>query len=565
MNNKKIAEVLYEIAEILEMKNVKFKPWAYRKAAQTIESLNEDVKDILKEGKLEELPGIGESIAKKIRELIETGKSRYYEKLKKGIPVKLAELEKVEGLGPKRIKLLYDKLNIKDLKQLKKATKKGKIRKIKSLGEKVEKNILEGAEFVKKSGKRFLLGMILGEAEEIKELLRKRKEITKIELAGSLRRMKETIGDLDILAVSKDNKKTMDFFCGMSTVQRVLAKGNTKSSVRLKNDVHVDLRLVNENEFGSALQYFTGSKQHSIELRKIAIGKKMKLSEYGLFKGKKKIAGESEINVYGKLGLQYIEPELRENIGEIEAAKKKKLPKLVKYGDVKGDLHMHTNWSDGGNTIKEMVEQTKRLGNKFIAITDHAGDLKIAGALSDKQILKQMKEVNKISDGVKVFYGLEVNIKKNGDLDVGDSILKKVDVVIASIHSGFRQSRDLLTKRILKAMDNKYVKIIAHPTGRILLGRRGYELNFNKIFKKAMDNGVALEVNAFPARLDLDYLNVKNAVENKVKISIGTDAHNIDQLKFLKLGTSVARKGWAEKKDIINCFSIGKLTKFFER
>ena len=564
MNNQQIAQILYEIAEILEMQDVKFKPFAYRKAAQSIEALTRDIKEIYKEGKLRDIPGVGESISKKIEELIKTGKLKAYEKLKKKMPVNLQELGSIQGMGPKTIKKLYQKLKIKNLKELERAAKQGKIRKLEGLGEKREEEILENIGFKKKTGKRFLLGLILPEAEAIKNALNQLKEVKKIELTGSLRRMKETIGDVDILAVSADPGKTMDFFAKMNDVEKVLVKGMTKSSIRLSSGINADIRLVPLNSFGSALQYMTGNKSHNIKLRNIAKDKGLKLSEYGIFKGNKQVSGKTEEEVYRKLGLRYIEPELREDTGEIDAAKKNKLPDLINYNDVKGDLQMHTNYSDGNNTVLEMAQYAKKIGHKFIAITDHAGNLKIAGGMTAREITAQGKEINKIKS-IKVFHGIEANIQKNGAIDVPDNILKDIDVVIAAIHSGFKQDKTTITNRLLTAMDNKHVNIIAHPTGRLLLKRKGYEFDLQKVFDKARERGIALEINAFPDRLDLDSDKVRLAVENKVKLSIGTDAHSTSQLDFYRLGIAVARRGWANKNDIINTYSIDKLEKFLKR
>ncbi len=371
--------------------------------------------------------------------------------------------------------------------------------------------------------------------------------------------MKETIGDIDMLAVSSNPRKTMDFFTKEKEVERVIAKGLKKSSVRLKSGINMDLRLIPMESYGAALQYFTGNKSHNIKLRNIAKSKKLKLSEYGIFKGRKKVAGKTEQEIYKKLGLNYIEPELREDTGEINA----KLPVLVKYTDIKGDLHMHTKYSDGTNTIKEMVDYARKLGHKFIAITDH-GFYPLTGNMTGKEIIKQGKEIKKIKS-IKVFHGIEANIKKDGSLNVPNNILKKLDVVIAAIHSGFKQDKKTITNRLLNAMDNKYVNIIAHPTGISLLRREGYEFDLQKVFDKAKERNVALEINAFPDRLDLDASKVRLAVENKVKLSIGTDAHSEEQLDFYKFGVAVARRGWAEKKDIINTYSVGKLKKFLER
>ena len=565
MKNKEVARVLYAIADLLEIKEEKFKPNAYRKAAQNIELLPEDIEKVFEQGNLEKIPGVGKNIAKKIEEFLKTGKLEYYERLKKEIPVDVEALSSIEGMGPKKIKTLYNELGIKNLSELEKAAREGKIREIKGMGEKTEKKILESIAFARK-GKRELLGVILPEAMELKALLEKKVEM--ISIAGSLRRMKETVGDMDILAFSSQPAEVMDFFTSMENVEAVIAKGETKSSVRLESGIQVDLRIVPKESFGSALQYFTGSKEHNIEVRRIAVRAGCKLNEYGLFKGEKRIAGESEEEVYRALGMDYIPPELRENRGEVEAAMAGKLPHLIEYGDVKGDLQMHTKWSDGANTIEEMVEEARKMGHEFIAITDHVGSLKIAGGMDEDEIRKQMREVEKVNekyDDIHVFYGVEVNIMKDGSLDMGKSVLKDVDVVVAGIHSGLRMSEEEMTARMIKAMESGVVNIIAHPTGRIIQRREGIKLDFEKVFDAAKENGVVMEINAQPARLDLNDVHVKRAVEKGLKLSIGTDAHNLSNLHYINLGVAVARRGWAEKKDIINTYSPKKLEKVFEK
>jgi DNA polymerase (family 10) len=565
MKNKEVARVLYAIADLLEIKEEKFKPNAYRKAAQNIELLPEDIEKVFEQGNLEKIPGVGKNIAKKIEEFLKTGKLEYYERLKKEIPVDVEALSSIEGMGPKKIKTLYNELGIKNLSELEKAAREGKIREIKGMGEKTEKKILESIVFARK-GKRELLGVILPEAMELKALLEKKVEM--ISIAGSLRRMKETVGDMDILAFSSQPAEVMDFFTSMENVEAVIAKGETKSSVRLESGIQVDLRIVPKESFGSALQYFTGSKEHNIAVRKIAVRAGCKLNEYGLFKGEKRIAGESEEEVYRALGMDYIPPELRENRGEVEAAMAGKLPHLIEYGDVKGDLQMHTKWSDGANTIEEMVEEARKMGHEFIAITDHVGSLKIAGGMDEDEIRKQMREVEKVNekyDDIHVFYGVEVNIMKDGSLDMGKSVLKDVDVVVAGIHSGLRMSEEEMTARMIKAMESGVVNIIAHPTGRIIQRREGIKLDFEKVFDAAKENSVVMEINAQPARLDLNDVHVKRAVEKGLKLSIGTDAHNLSNLHYINLGVAVARRGWAEKKDIINTYSPKKLEKLFEK
>ncbi len=567
MKNRYVAEVLYKIADILEIKDVKFKPNAYRRAAQNVESLPEDIEKLHERNELGKIPGVGKNIAEKIKELLETGSLAYYKKLRDGIPVNVEELSSVEGIGPKTIKTLYREIGIKNLEELEKAAREGKIRSIKGMGEKTERKILDNIEFAREGGGRWLLGFVLSEAISIKALLEKK--VDKISVAGSIRRMKETIGDVDILVVSSRPAEVMDFFTGMKNVETVLVKGETKSSVRLEDRIQVDLRIVDEDSFGSALQYFTGSKEHNIEVRKIAVRKGYKLNEYGLFDGNgEKAAGASEKEIYGALGMDYIPPELRENRGEVEAAMNGRLPDLIDYRDVKGDLQMHTTWSDGANSTEEMVEEARGMGHNFIAITDHVGTLKIAGAMDENKIRRQMREVEKINeeyDGIHVFYGAEVNIMKDGSLDMGRDVLKDVDVVVAGIHSSFRMQEKEMTERVINAMENDAVNIIAHPTGRIIQKREGIALNFDRVFDVARENNVMMEINAQPARLDLDDIHAKMAIGRGVKLSVGTDAHDANHLHYINLGVAVARRAWAEKKNVINTYSIKKLEKLFEK
>ena len=570
MKNYEVASLLRNIAQLLEIKEeMVFKIRAYEKAALVIENLDEDIEEVWKKGKLDDIPGVGEALTKKISEFLETGKLGYYEKLKKAVPVNMEELGSVSGLGPKTIMKLYKKLNVKNIKDLEKAAKKHKIQKIEGLGPIVEENILKSIEFAKASGKRFLLGTALDIAEEIKNKFKKLKDVNKIEVAGSLRRKKETIGDIDILITSKNPGKVMDFFTKMDDIEDVLAKGPTKASVRLEG-IQADLRVLPEKTYGAALLYFTGSKQHNIALRKIAIKKGMKLSEYGLFNKKtnKLLAGKTEEECYKKLGLKYIEPEIREEEGEIEAAFKGKLPKLIGYNDIKSDLQMHTKWSDGSNTIMEMALAAKKLGFGYICITDHVGDtFKIANSLNEKRIKKQRKEIDKINNKIKnftVLQGGEVNIKSDGSLDMKDSVLRNLDIVLAAIHSGFKNPKEKITQRLVKAMENEHVDIIAHPFGRLLSTRPAYEMDFDRILGKAKQTKTILEINAYPERLDLNDVHVRAAVKSKIKLSIGTDAHEASELRYHKLGIATARRGWTTKKDVINTYSVKDMLKLLK-
>jgi DNA polymerase (family 10) len=567
--NLEIAKIFYEMADILEMQNVEWKPRAYRKAAKAIESLSVDVSEIYKREGLKglmEIPGVGERLAGKIEEYILTGKIKEYERLKKSLPTGLETLIEIPGLGPKKAIVLFKKLNIKTIEDLKKAASEGKIARLPGFGEKSQENILKGIELFEKGQQRLLLSNAITIANEIIEELKKVKGVERIEPVGSLRRMKETIGDIDILVVAKDPAAVMDKFVSLKNVERILAKGEKKSMVILKGNVQADVRVFERDEFGSALQYFTGNKDHNIELRKVAIKKGYKLNEYGLFKGNKKVAGESEEEIYKILVKNYIPPELRENRGEIEAAIEGKLPKLITLKDIKGDFHVHTKYSDGDDTIEEIAKAAKSIGYEFINICDHSKSEHVAHGMEEERLLKQIEEIKQLRKKLNfnIFAGCEVDILKNGELDYDDEVLKKLDIVTAAVHSGFKMSEKEMTERIVTALNNKYVKIFTHPTGRLINKREPYQINMEKIFEVAAKNKIALEIDAFPDRLDLTDVNVKAAKEMGIKITIGTDAHSVSQLHYMLLGVAVARRGWAEKEDIINTWEIEKIKEYFK-
>ena len=569
--NFQLAKIFYEIAEFLAMDEIPFKPQAYEKAGRILESLSDDVKEIYERGgfqALKEIPGVGESIAEKIEEFIKTGKVKYHLELKKKCPVDLEHLTVVEGLGPKHIKTLYKELGVRNLEDLEKAAQAGKIEKLPRFGPKIQENILRGIEFVKGGQGRLLLGQALPLARKIEERLKELKEVEKIVVAGSIRRRKETIGDFDFLVVSQKSAKVMDYFCSMNEVEKILARGESRSSVHLRRRIDADLRVVPSESFGSALQYFTGSKDHNIKTRKIAQDKKLKLNEYGLFRGKKQIAGKTEEEIYNALGMKYIEPEMREDKGEIELSLEGKLPNLVELKDIKGDLQSHSTWSDGAYSIKEMAQAAKKLGYEYLAITDHAGHLQIAHALSESDIKKQWQEIdriNKILKGIKIIKGIEVDLDDQGQPELPQSILAKFELVLGSVHSKLRMSKTDMTRRLIVAARNPLIHILAHPTSRILQRREEMAMDLDEILQAAKESGAVLEINAYPERLDLNDQNIKKAVEKGVKLSIGTDAHSINQLEYLELGVSQARRGWAEKKDIINTMNYEKLLEFLRK
>lgn len=566
MKNSKIAEFLYEIADLLDLKGVQFKPRAYRRAAQNIDTLSEDIASYYEKDKIQDIPGVGESIASKVKEIIETGKLEYLDELRQEFPDGLRKLMEIQGLGPKTLLKLNKKLDVSSLEELKEAAKSGKIRDLEGFGKKSEQNIIENINMYEKFQGRHILGYILPIAEDIEKRLKDRDEVIKVRLAGSIRRMKETIGDVDILVISKDPGKVMDFFVNMEEVKKVVSKGNTRSTIIAENNLQVDLRVVDEGSFGSALQYFTGSKEHNIQVRQIALDKNYKLSEYGLMDKEKneKIAGEKEKEIYRKLGLEYVVPELRENRGEIEAALENDLPDLVELDDIKGDLHVHTKWSEGSHTIEEMVKMAQKLGYDYLAICDHAKTLQIAQGLEDDDLKDQIEKINNLNenyDDFVILKGIEANIDSDGNLDVSNDLLEQLDFVVASVHSGFKQSKEKMTNRIIKAIENEHVNAIGHPTGRMLNERESYDLDLVKVFEAAVENNVFMEINSFPERLDLSDINCKTAKEHKVKLVINTDSHSRDHMRYMKLGVATARRGWLEKSNIVNCLSLKDLQK----
>jgi len=569
MKNLELAQIFYQMAEFIEMDEISFRSRAYNKAARVLESMETDIEAIYDKGGVKELKkisGIGQAIAQKIEEYLKTGKIKTYQRLKKQCPVDLEKLTAVEGLGARKIKVLYKELGIKNLKDLEKAGKAGKIGKLEGFGEKSEQNILQAIEFVKAGQDRFSLGRALPIARQIIVKLEQLPQVGKISQAGSIRRMKETIGDLDVLATSSKPKKVMDFFVKEFGSAKVWAQGQTKSSVRLRSGLDCDLRIVKKQSFGAALQYFTGSKDHNIVIRRLAKKKGLKLNEYGVFKGKKSIAGKNEKEVYKAIGLPYIEPELRTNTGEIEAALKNKLPKLIGYDDIKGDAHTHSDWSDGQASIEVVAKAAKSLGYQYVVITDHAGFLKIAHALDEKQLLKQMAEIDKINkkiSGIKIVKGAEVDIRVDGTLAIKDEVLAKLDFVYGAVHSKFKMNRKDMTERLIKAMENPHLDAITHPTGRVIQKREEAQLDFNQIFRAAKKTKTALEINANASRLDLRDVYIRQAIEAGVKMVIGADVHALRHFNEMELGIAQARRGWAGKKDILNTKPLTSFLKYF--
>jgi DNA polymerase (family 10) len=573
MKNQKLAKIFYEIADFLEMEGVAFKPYAFQKAAVTLENLEEDVATLYKKGgreALEDIPGVGKGIAERIEEYLKTGKIKDYERLKKKTPVKMEELTQVEGMGPKKVKVLYQKLGIRNLKDLEKAAKAYKIAPLFGFGEKTEKNILERIQFLKRSKGRFLLGEIMPNVKEVYERLKNLKEVEEISTAGSLRRMKETIGDVDFLVISKNPQRVMDFFVSLPGIIKIWGRGSTKASVRMEEGFDMDIRVVPKKSYGSALQYFTGSKEHNIVLRKIAIDKGLKLNEYGLFRGKKMIAGRKEEGIYKALGLSWMPPEIRENQGEIEASLKGTLPKIIGYDDIRGDLHCHSNWDGGANSIEDMAKAAQDMDYEYLGISDHTKFLRIEHGLNEKQLAQQRKEIDRLNSKFeirnskfRILQGCEANIMTDGSIDIKDEALVKLDYVIAGIHSQFKMEKSQMTERMIKAMKNPNVDIISHPTGRLIQRRDEYQIDLDKIFRVAKETGTILEINSFPERLDLNDQNIRRAKEMGVTMIINTDSHHRDQLRHIEFGIAQARRGWAEKEDIINAQPLEGFLKHF--
>lgn len=573
MKNTEITEIFHRIATMLEIKedNI-FKIKAYRKAAENIEALGEDVADIRRENRLADIPGIGEALREKIIEYLDTGTMTAYEHLKKEIPEGLLEICEIPSVGPKKTKLFYEQLKIKTVAQLKEAAQKGRLLGLPGIQEKTIENILRGIKIIRAGQERMDLGTAYGMAQNFIEALKKLPEVKNISVAGSLRRMKETIRDIDILIISSNPKKVMDVFVKLPQVKGINAHGETKSSLVTENNVQVDLRVVEPKSFGAALLYFTGSKNFNVKLRQIAIQKNMKVNEYGVFevKGSKEkfLGGETEEEVFEALDLEYVPPELREDIGEAELFALldagQKVPPLVELSDIKGDLQMHSTWSDGKNTIEELARAAEAMGYEYIAVTDHSPRLRIAGGVSAQDLVKKKKEIDNLNGRFKDFrilYGSEVEIDALGNLDYNDKVLSEFDIVLAAIHSGFEQSARQLTQRLISACKNKHVDIIAHPTGVHIGKREPYAIDLKEVCKAAVDTNTILEINSFPIRLDLNSNNVYFARSQGVKFAVNTDAHALGHLDFIKFGVAIARRGWLEPKHVLNTLPLEKLLK----
>ncbi len=587
MENSEISDKLATIADLLEIKgdNV-FKIRSYRNAAATIDGLSITLKSLVEKDPKEllSIPGIGKGISEKIVELVTTGKCTFLKEILKEVPKGLLELLKISGLGPKKVAMLYDEAGISTISALEKAVKGKKLHGLPGVGEKSEVKLIKAIEDYKKlkaSAGRFKISIANEIAEDIKSYLRDCRFVLKVDQAGSLRRWKETIGDLDILASCKNTKDTkdadkiMDYFVNYSGVKDVVLKGSTKTTVILTNGLQVDLRVVEKKSFGAAMQYFTGSKEHNVVFREYAKKRGLKVNEYGVFDSKeKKLAGEREEDIYKAVGFRWMEPELRENSGElieIKAKNKKSaLPDLVKMSDIKGDLHMHTTASDGANTILEMAESAMEMGYEYIAITDHSQAVGVAHGLSERRLLKHIKDIDAVNEKLKgrnfrILKGAEVDILTDGSLDYSPNFLKKLDCVVAAVHSNFNLSEKEMTGRIIKGLSTGLVNIFAHPTGRLINQREPYSLDMEKLMDCALEFNVAMEVNSYPIRLDLKDTHCRLAIDKGLKLSIASDSHSVMGLSNIKYGVHVARRGWASRENILNTMTMEDVLDHFNK
>ena len=581
LTNKEISKILSELADLMEIKGEnKFKVRAYSNAARKLNSISEDVGDLISEGRLTDLNGIGKGIGSTIEDIYQEGYSPTLEELRTELPSGVLELIEIPGLGPKRAHKLFYDLEIQSVEGLKKALLQKRVRTLKGFGPKTEEKLLKAIEEYKQYQGLVLYDEAENEAALILDELNKIAEenkgsVEEIEVAGSLRRKKEIIGDIDILISTEKPEKLCELLEQLSFLKEVIEKGETKVSIYTENNNRVDFRLIKPEEFASALQYFTGSKEHNVKMRQKAKKNGYKLNEYGLFKisdnpdGKdERVSIETEQDIYNKLEMDYIIPELREDRGEMEAAANESLPESVKLSDINGDLHVHSRFSDGAFTIEEMIDAALEMGYDYLAITDHSQSLRVAHGMSAEKVVRQRKKLNELRSkypDFDIINGIEVDILSDGSLDYSDEILRGFDFVIASIHSGFRQSEEKMTQRIIKAINNPFVDVIGHPQGRILGRRKSYSVDMKKVIEAAAQQRVALEINASPNRLDLDPIMARKAKEAGVKLIINTDAHHIEQFKDMKLGVNVARRGWLEKEDILNTMSYDELMDYFNQ
>jgi DNA polymerase (family 10) len=571
MKQHEIAALFAEMADLLEYTGDNpFRIRAYRRAAQNLERFGGDLERLVAAGRLTELSGIGTDLANKIVEYLSAGRIAAIERLKRSIPRGVLELLEVPGLGPKTAKLLTERLRIASIEQLERAAKAHKLRALPGFQEKKEQNILRGIGILRKGGERLHLGLALPLASKLLAFLERLPGVSRVSTAGSLRRMKETIGDLDLLVASARPVKVMEAFCRAPFCAKVLASGRTKSSIITSEGVQADLRVVDPESFGAALQYFTGSKEHNVRLRELAVRQGLKVNEYGVFRvsTKARLAGREEPEVYRALGLRWMPPELREDGGEIEAARERRLPALVEARDIRGDFHIHTNWSDGSDRLEDVARAGAARGYDYLAICDHSQSLRVAHGMSAarlRQQLARIRELNATLPRFRLLMGAEVDILADGSMDYPDRVLAELDFVVGSIHSGFTQSESILTRRILTAMRNPYVTLIAHPTGRLMGQREPYAVDLEAVFRAAKDTGTALEINAYPKRLDLGDAAARRAKDAGAMLAISTDSHALDQLEQMAIGVGVARRAWLEPRHLLNCLSRTELLAWIAR
>lgn len=568
-SNEEVAGILYEMAALYEMQGVEFKPRAYERAAHGVESCGESVQDLYSEHGLkaiDAIPGVGSGIAEHLQALFTSGHFKEYDALKKKMPVDIVGLTAVQGVGPQTVKTLWRKLRIKNVDDLEKAARAGKISAIPHFGKRTEEKILKSIDFMRKSGQRFILGFVAADVERLRQTIASIPDVQRVEIAGSFRRWRETIGDIDVLIVSSKPERVMSRLLALRLVSHVYGTGPTKTNVRLKSGINVDVRIVAPRSWGAALAYFTGSEAHNIALRKVAQKHGWKLSEYGLFKGTQMLAGATERAIYEHLGLPFIEPELREMTGELEAAKAGKLPKLIGYDALKGDLQVQTNWTDGSATIDRMADAAETAGLEYIAITDHTKSLAMAHGLDENRLAEQIEEIARVNKKrktagkrLKVLSGAEVNIQKDGRLDIDDGALAKLDVVGASIHSYFDLPARDQTRRLIAAMENPHVDIVFHPTCRLINGRPEIALDVDEVVRAAKRTETILEVDAYPDRLDLRDEYIRKCVRAGVSLAIDSDAHAPEHFSVLKFGIAQARRGWATRDDVINTLPLKEL------
>ena len=565
---KSVPQILEEIGTLLEIKGENpFKSRAYYNAAKTLSAID-DLDEVIKEKKLKEIKGVGEAIAGKIEEYAETGRMTYFEELKQAVPESLLELVQIPNLGPKKIKVLFDDLGITNVGELEYACKENRLVSLPGFGEKTQEKILRGIEFVKRHKGEYLVGEVYPLAYGIKEKMQAVAKESSIEVCGSIRRRKEIVRDIDILVGGGDAESITSFFTSLPEVEEIIVSGETKTSCRLKSGIEADLRIVNKEDFPYALMYFTGSKEHNVRLRGIAKKKGFKLNEYGLFDGERLITLKSEEEIYRMLGLAYVVPELREDNGEIEAAEQGELPRLVEMGDIQGIFHIHTEFSDGIDSIEKMVQAAKHLGLTYIGISDHSKSAYYAGGLKVEDLYRQWEIIdglNALEKDFHIFKGIESDILPDGSLDYDADTLERFDFVIGSVHSSFHLKKDEQEARIIKAMENRYMTILGHPTGRLLLSRDGYDIDMRTIIDAASRTGTVIELNASPYRFDIDWRYMKYAKEKGVMISINPDAHEAAGLAEIFYGTGIARKGWQEKKDILNTRTAAEITDFLKQ